>query len=354
VLELLRQKLTNDQIAERLGISPDGAKYHVSQILSKLDVDSREEAALWKPQEARLWWRILAPIPFAAKAVGVVVIATTVAGLGVLTWAVVNSAAEDSQLASADLKPPVAAPALTREQILIRAGQMPPVETITDVTAQPSTAGDVRTFLEGLPADDRTEMFESEPDATTWLVTTRGVLSQYMVLGLFDIFSNDFEFPDPAEIGDVTYTCRDIYMAFVENSESSALVVGPPLPDPHCPTSESLSEDHLLMSAASASPHIVDGTARDVAVHQTTVGAVEELASLIPQGFEEIYDDPALVLTLDAEFHRYDIYHPIPEYDLGSPLFEGTDPSQDRVCGLARILISGAAVRRFIDERPCP
>jgi hypothetical protein len=41
-------------------------------------------------------------------------------------------------------------------------------------------------------------------------------------------------------------------------------------------------------------------------------------------------------------------------YDPGSPLFEGTDPSQDRVCGLARILISGAAVRRFIDERPCP
>ena len=197
-------------------------------------------------------------------------------------------------------------------------------------------------------------MFAAEPDAIAWLVTTRGVLSQYMVLGLLDIFSNDFEFPDPAEIGDVTYTCRDIYMAFVENSESSAMVVGPPFPDSHCPESESLSEDQVLMSVAKASPHIVDGTARDVAVRQTTVGAVEELATWIPQAFEELYDDPAWVLTLDAEFHRYDIYHPIPEYDPGSPLFEGTDPSKDRVCGLAKIVISGAAIRRFINERPCP
>ena len=81
--------------------------------------------------------------------------------------------------------------------------------------------------------------------------------------------------------------------------------------------------------------------------------AVPALESRI-RAFEELYDDPAWVLTLDAEFHRYDRYHPLPVYDPGSPLFEGTDPSQDRVCGLARILISGAAVRRFIDERPCP
>jgi hypothetical protein len=39
--------LTNDQIAERLGISRDGAKYHVSQILSKLQVVNRLEAARW-------------------------------------------------------------------------------------------------------------------------------------------------------------------------------------------------------------------------------------------------------------------------------------------------------------------
>jgi hypothetical protein len=37
-------------IAVRLGISPDGVKYHVSEILSKLGVSSRQEAAAWRPR----------------------------------------------------------------------------------------------------------------------------------------------------------------------------------------------------------------------------------------------------------------------------------------------------------------
>ncbi len=41
----LVQRLTNEEIAARLGTSLDGAKYHVSQILSRLGVSSREEAA---------------------------------------------------------------------------------------------------------------------------------------------------------------------------------------------------------------------------------------------------------------------------------------------------------------------
>src|SRR3970282_2019507 len=56
VLDLLREGLTNEQVAERLGISTDGAKYHVSQILSKLGGASREEAAAGRPEAARPWW----------------------------------------------------------------------------------------------------------------------------------------------------------------------------------------------------------------------------------------------------------------------------------------------------------
>jgi NarL family two-component system response regulator LiaR len=57
VFELLRLGLTNEEIAERLGISLDGAKYHVSQILSKLGVSSREEAATFvvPPVRDRSW-----------------------------------------------------------------------------------------------------------------------------------------------------------------------------------------------------------------------------------------------------------------------------------------------------------
>ena len=48
VLELLRLGLTNEQIAARLGISVDGVKFHVSEILGKLGVTSRNEAARWE------------------------------------------------------------------------------------------------------------------------------------------------------------------------------------------------------------------------------------------------------------------------------------------------------------------
>jgi hypothetical protein len=53
VLELLRKGLSNREVADRLGISRAGAAYHVSEILSKLGVRSRREAALLAPEDAR-------------------------------------------------------------------------------------------------------------------------------------------------------------------------------------------------------------------------------------------------------------------------------------------------------------
>jgi DNA-binding CsgD family transcriptional regulator len=47
VLALVKEGLTNPQIAQRLGISESGARFHVSEILSKLGVDSRQQAAEW-------------------------------------------------------------------------------------------------------------------------------------------------------------------------------------------------------------------------------------------------------------------------------------------------------------------
>ena len=48
MLTLVREGLTNDQIARRLGISTDGAKFHVSEIITKLGVRKRGEAAEWQ------------------------------------------------------------------------------------------------------------------------------------------------------------------------------------------------------------------------------------------------------------------------------------------------------------------
>ncbi len=45
VLDLIARGLTNAEIAERLDVTLAGAKWHVSEVLSKLGADSREEAA---------------------------------------------------------------------------------------------------------------------------------------------------------------------------------------------------------------------------------------------------------------------------------------------------------------------
>jgi DNA-binding CsgD family transcriptional regulator len=97
VLTLLREGLTNEQIAQRLGVSRDGVKYHVSEILSKLGVTTREEAAAWRPEEARPWWvvslallvRPLKYVPLlGAKAVGGVLVGAALAGVGFLIWGI--------------------------------------------------------------------------------------------------------------------------------------------------------------------------------------------------------------------------------------------------------------------------
>ncbi len=56
VLALLREAATNEQIGARLGITERTAKFHVSEILSKLGVSSREEAAAWQPEVRRASW----------------------------------------------------------------------------------------------------------------------------------------------------------------------------------------------------------------------------------------------------------------------------------------------------------
>jgi DNA-binding CsgD family transcriptional regulator len=100
VLALLREERSNEQIAERLGISLAGAKYHVSEILSKLGVESREEAARWQPA-ARPWWTTaMAPFELLwrkassgllAAAVAVSVTVVVAAAIGLLAWGLLRT-----------------------------------------------------------------------------------------------------------------------------------------------------------------------------------------------------------------------------------------------------------------------
>jgi len=78
-------------------------------------------------------------------------------------------------------------------------------------------------------------------------------------------------------------------------------------------------------------------------VSQTTLGEVKELTSWFTSLVEDLYDDPALVLTLDAKFDG--------EYGFSEELFDRP------VCGTAKVVIresDGAAMLSSIDERPCP
>jgi DNA-binding CsgD family transcriptional regulator len=97
VLALLREGATNEQIGARLGITERTAKFHVSEILGKLGVGSREEAAAWQQPEARRRWWLgvgapLAPVAQTAGrglnavglAAGAGVVAVAIAGLALL------------------------------------------------------------------------------------------------------------------------------------------------------------------------------------------------------------------------------------------------------------------------------
>jgi Tol biopolymer transport system component/DNA-binding CsgD family transcriptional regulator len=101
VLGLLRLGLTNREIGDRLGISSAGVAYHVSEILSKLGVGSREEAAALGPEAlaGRRRLGILAflasplrrlTVPSAAKVAGAGVIGMAATGALLLAFGVIT------------------------------------------------------------------------------------------------------------------------------------------------------------------------------------------------------------------------------------------------------------------------
>ena len=69
MLGLIREGLSNQQIGKRLDITERTAKYHVSEILSKLGLLDRHEAARWEPQPRPWWLSASAPFAFLWRAI---------------------------------------------------------------------------------------------------------------------------------------------------------------------------------------------------------------------------------------------------------------------------------------------
>jgi DNA-binding CsgD family transcriptional regulator len=112
VLRLVREGLTNEQIAGRLGISLSTAKYHVAEILAKLDVPGRQAAVERVDEQRRGAWGLTAlplPAPVRALAAGavaaVLVTAAVVILMGGREGGVGGPAAVSEAQTGADLAP---------------------------------------------------------------------------------------------------------------------------------------------------------------------------------------------------------------------------------------------------------
>lgn len=100
VLQLIAQGRTNYDIATALGISLDGAKWHVREILGRLGCESREEAAAWwraYNRPAAKLSRLFAPL-FVAKGIAFVGVAAAAAAVALV--AVLATRGGDSPSAS--------------------------------------------------------------------------------------------------------------------------------------------------------------------------------------------------------------------------------------------------------------
>ena len=126
VLALVEDGYTNDEISSRLGISLAGAKFHVSEILGKLHLSTRDEAARWyraRYAPVPLWAPLLdwlrPPPAMPAAAVGVAVISVALAAIAALGMAVAGTDTGDSPRANARLQQPPSPTPSPAEPLLV-------------------------------------------------------------------------------------------------------------------------------------------------------------------------------------------------------------------------------------------
>lgn len=149
VLEQLRAGRPNAEIAVRLGISVNTVKYHVSNILGKLELADRESAAAWDGAPRRA--RVLAPVLWLLSRLGLIGGgAVGVAGLGavIVVVAIIGGGGESDGGASVVVPDEATVVVTERAEVAATA-----VVAATDV-APASTATPV---AEGLPFEQHAE-----------------------------------------------------------------------------------------------------------------------------------------------------------------------------------------------------
>lgn len=151
VLKMLAHGRTNAEIASELGISLDGAKWHVSEVMARLDVESRDEAADWWRAEQGLRPRLnrflRAMIPAAAWAkwslgAGALATVTVVAVVVLVNWpdSRVPAVGTTTAIADASAGVTVLVPTATPPTLVIGEAPGPdvtPIPGATPDTSQP-------------------------------------------------------------------------------------------------------------------------------------------------------------------------------------------------------------------------
>jgi DNA-binding CsgD family transcriptional regulator len=151
LLDLLAESQSNAEIAECLGVTVDGAKWHVGELLAETGLKDRQALAAWwreererRQQPAFLsLWPPLPRVAIAGSAAAVVLVIVT----GWLLWGRGSGDGEDlplPQAASADVAPSPS----TTPQRSIAAGPAPPCDTPPPGGFRPVTTEELR--AEGL------------------------------------------------------------------------------------------------------------------------------------------------------------------------------------------------------------
>lgn len=141
VLALLAKGRTNAEIGEALGISLDGAKWHVSEIISRLGVESREQAADYWRERQRLPQRVGRRLTAPAWLTGVklaAAVASGIAAIGIVAAVLLLARGGDDDTPVTPDETPAAS--------------SPTSATASDTPAASPTAGDGRiATYKGLP-----------------------------------------------------------------------------------------------------------------------------------------------------------------------------------------------------------
>ena len=234
VLDLLAANRRNYEIAQQLGISLDGAKWHVREVLARLGVDSREQAAEYWRRERSLVRRAIAFLsPAASLATGRVALFVLAAGVGIaVTAGVIALRGGDEQPVSPadtptpspaavdELEPRTDVPMVDQVIAIARAGDLAAFRDLMIEFPEPCTTGQRGV---GSPPACPPGVADGAP-----VDTFRALASERVDQGpdLDQVLTNVV--PNAREVYAVIRSQPDRYNGFIPPSNYEVLVMGRP------------------------------------------------------------------------------------------------------------------------------